>query len=357
MVGETDIKEVVWSEYQKYIPDNHFFYVRSCIRQTFNPGAEAALLKILKDKLSLDVFEDSRHTCCTGIGYHSDVIPLETIMTVIARQLSLMQESGYRNLLVSCVTSFGLYNEIIHTWQHFPDMLEQTRENLMKATGRTFELPDSVIHASDLIYRYRRELVPMLKYRLVGKKDGSPLRFVDHVGCHYAKIFPVKGVGGAEFPRVLSDLGSEWGARWIDYPERRHCCGFGFRHYLLKENRGYSVTHSRIKLESMSPFNPDFILTNCPGCNMFLDRWQYTLAEMEGVSYDTAGRGIPVLSFEELAALLLGFDPWEIGLQMHQVQVDQLMDKIGIAYDADKKYLGMNGRYIGKPDKPEVLIV
>lgn len=356
-MGELNNDVRIWSEYQKYIPDNHFFYVRSCIRQTFSPGAEAALLKILTETLNLDVCEDSRHTCCTGIGYHSDVIPLETIMTVIARQLSLMQERGYKNLLVSCVTSFGLYNEIIDTWHHFPEMLELTRENLMKSTGRTFELPNAVIHASDLVYKYRKELTPFLKYRLVNQKDGMPLKFIDHVGCHYAKIFPSKGIGGAEFPRVLSDLGSEWGARWMDYPERRHCCGFGFRHYLLKDNRGYSLTHSRIKLESMSPVNPDFILTNCPGCNMFLDRWQYTLAEMEGVTYDAAGRGIPVLSFEELTALLMGFNPWEIGLQMHQVQVDQLMNKIGIQYDRDKKYLGVGDKYLGEPQKPEVLIV
>src|SRR5690554_7917371 len=116
----------------------------------------------------------------------------------------------------------------------------------------------------------------------------------------------------------------------VDYPERRHCCGFGFRHYMLQENRGYSLSNSRIKFESMEAFAPDLILTNCPGCNMFLDRWQYTLAEMSGKTYDREGKGIPVLSHEELAALMLGRDPWTLGLQMHQVQLEPLLDKIGI---------------------------
>lgn len=345
-----------WRDYQKDIPDGPFFYVRSCIRQTFTPGAETMLLKILTDYLGLDVYEDPRHTCCSGIGYHTDVVPLETTMTIIARQLSLMQEDGYENLLVSCVTSFGLYNEVLDIWHHFPEKLEQTRRYLREATGRDFALPKAVIHTSDIVYKHRSRLAGMMKYRMVDRQSGRPLRMVDHVGCHYAKIFPAQGIGGAEFPQVLSGLAAPWGGISVDYSERRHCCGFGFRQYLLKDNRSYSVSHSKVKLESMAPHHPDLILTNCPGCCMFLDRWQYTIAEIEGRTYDDAGRGIPVLSYEELAALLLGENPWDIGLQMHQVQVESLMDKIGIEYDASQKYLGDRGQYIGCPQKPDVLL-
>lgn len=115
----------------------------------------------------------------------------------------------------------------------------------------------------------------------------------------------------------------------IDYPERRHCCGFGFRQYLVMANRGYSVANSKKKFESMQPYEPDFIVANCPGCAMFMDKWQYTISEMEGTTYDKDGYGIPVLTYEELTALVLGYDPWEIGLQMHQVSVEPLLDKMG----------------------------
>ena len=43
-------------------------------------------------------------------------------------------------------------------------------------------------------------------------------------------------------------------------------------------NRGYSVANSKKKFESMAPYKPDFILANCPGCAMFLDKWQYTIS-------------------------------------------------------------------------------
>ena len=100
-------KQKIWKDYQKEIADDKYFYVRSCIRQSFFPGSETALLDILRNKLGKDVYEDPRHTTCTGIGYHTEVVPFDTIMTVVARHLALMTEAGYENLLISCVTSFG----------------------------------------------------------------------------------------------------------------------------------------------------------------------------------------------------------------------------------------------------------
>ena len=82
---------------------------------------------------------------------------------------------------------------------------------------------------------------------------------------------------------------------------------------------------------------------------MFLDKWQYTIAEMEGVTYGAGGTGIPVLTYEEMAGLVLGYDPWELGMQMHQVDVEPLLDKLGVEYDPSAKFLGKNGKYIGRP--------
>lgn len=83
---------------------------------------------------------------------------------------------------------------------------------------------------------------------------------------------------------------------------------------------------------------------------MFLDKWQYTIAEMEGTTYGVGGAGIPVLTYEEMAGLVLGYDPWELGMQMHQVDVEPLLDKMGIEYDPSAKYLGRNGKYLSRPE-------
>lgn len=175
---------------------------------------------------------------------------------------------------------------------------------------------------------------------------------VEHIGCHYAKIFPKSGIGGSEFPYVLAGMVESWGGECVDYPERRHCCGFGFRNYLVQANRGYSIANSHKKLESMAPYKPDFIVANCPGCAMFLDKWQYAIAEMEGTTYGENGHGIPVLTYEEMAGLVLGYDPWVLGMQMHQVDVEPLLDKMGVEYDPAAKYLGRNGNISVNPRRP-----
>ena len=347
-----DGKRQIWKDYQKEIPDDKYFYARSCIRQNFFPASEVMFLKILRDELGRDIYENEYHTTCSGIGYHCDVVPIETTMTVIARQFALMTEAGYRNYAASCITSFGLYVEIIETWKHFPDVLAKIRRNLKEATGREFEIPEHVCHASDIIYKVRHDIAAKGKYRLVNRQTDKPLKVVEHRGCHYSKMYTNKGVGGAEYPYVLAGMIDAWGGEVVDYPERRHCCGFGFRQYFVKANRGYSIANTHKKFESMEPFKPDMIITNCPGCPYFLDRWQYAIAEMEEKTYGEDGHGVPVFTYEEVASLVLGYNPWDIGLQVHQVAVEPLLDKIGIPYDPDKKYKGFNGEDLGVPEKP-----
>ena len=301
------MKRASWKEYQKQIAEDNYYYGRSCIRQNFFPGSEKLFIDMLHNDLGKDLLDDPMHSSCTGIGYHSDIVPLETIMTVVARQFALMTEAGYENFVTSCITSFGV------------------------------------------VFHFREQIAARARHKLVNVQTGEPLRVVEHIGCHYAKIFPKSGIGGSEFPYVLAGMVESWGGECVDYPERRHCCGFGFRNYLVQANRGYSIANSHKKLESMAPYKPDFIVANCPGCAMFLDKWQYAIAEMEGTTYGENGHGIPVLTYEEMAGLVLGYDPWVLGMQMHQVDVEPLLDKMGVEYDPAAKYLGRNGKYIGKP--------
>ena len=52
-----------WNEYQKEIADDHYFYERSCIRQTFFPGSEAAFLRMMREVLHKDIYdEENAHT-------------------------------------------------------------------------------------------------------------------------------------------------------------------------------------------------------------------------------------------------------------------------------------------------------
>jgi len=239
-------------------------------------------------------------------------------------------------MFTACVSSFAIHTECLEMYEHEPGLHERVDRWLQQACGRRLQIPKHVVHASDIVYRYRNDLAHKLRYRLLDHETGRRLRVVDHVGCHYAKVFPDKAIGGAESCDVLAGLIRAWGGETVDYPERRHCCGMGFRQCAIRPNRGYTMACVLKKLDSMEPWQPDAILTNCPGCNLFLDKEQWAIQQMTGKTFD-----IPTLSYTELAGLLLGWDPYDVvGIQAHTVPVEPLLDKMGIVYDKSKEWLG-----------------
>ena len=323
----------------KEIPENDYFLTPSCILGVFNPASEVLISRIY-DLLGLrwqaaGDRPESQCTCCTGFSSHGDVVAIESTLLVAARIWSIAAELGIENITTACVTSYAIHSECLEMYKHEPGLEERVDRWLQQACGRRLQFPKHVVHASDILYRYRDVLAEKFQHRLVEQGTGRPLRVVDHVGCHYAKVFPEKSIGGADGCDVLAAMIRAWGGQTVDYPERRHCCGMGFRQCAIRPNRGYTMACVLKKLESMEPWKPELILTNCPGCNVFLDKEQWAILEMTGKEYN-----IPTLSYTELAGLLLGWDPYDlVGIQSHTVPVEPLLDKIGIPYDSSRQWL------------------
>lgn len=322
----------------KEIPENDFFLTPSCILGAINPGTEVLISRIydllgLRWKAASDR-PDSQCTCCTGILSHGDIMSMESTLLVVARLWSIAAELGFENITTACVTSFAIHSECLEMYEHEPGLHERVDRWLQQACGRRLQIPKHVVHASDIVYRYRDALAQKLRHRLVDHRTGRPLHIVDHVGCHYAKVFPERAIGGAESCDVLTGVIRAWGGETVDYPERRHCCGMGFRQCMIRPNRGYTMACVLKKLDSMEPWAPDAIITNCPGCNVMLDKEQWAIEQMSGRTFN-----IPTLSYTELAGLLLGWDPYEVvGIQAHTVPVEPLLAKLGIPYEQSKEW-------------------
>lgn len=340
-------RESLWKRYIKDIPDEGYFLTLSCILGAFYPGSESMIPKVY-DLLGLNwgtsPRPESGWTCCSGIAYHGDIMPIEGTLLTVARLWSIAQEIGVDTITMSCVTSFGIHCECKDLYEQEPGLKEKIDRLLKQSCGREFEIPRHILHISDVYYHYRDQLRDnFMKFQLIDKKTGRPLNVVDHVGCHYSKLFPEEhSLGGSEYCEVLSGMGTAWGGREIDYPERRHCCGMGFRQCMISPNRGSTFASVRKKMKSMSPFQPDLIITNCPGCQVFIDKEQWAIHEITGEKYF-----IPVLTYQEVAGLLMEWDPYEVvGIQFHTVPVEPLLDKIGIPYNPSESWLGANNRQL-----------
>lgn len=320
------------------VPADDLLLTPSCILGAANPATEILITKIY-DLLGLNwrmpFTEGAACTCCSGILAHGDVITFESTLLVVARLWSIAAELGLGNVSTACVTSFGLHHECLEML-HQEEGLDRRLDGwLRQVCGKPLTIPDRVVHASDVVWRHRHALGERMPHRLVDHRTGRKLRVVDHVGCHYAKLFPEKALGGADRCEVLTGMIEAWGGATVDYPERTHCCGMGFRQSMLRPNRGYTMACVLRKLESMEPFQPDLILTNCPGCNVFLDKEQWAAQALTGKRWD-----IPTLSYAELSGLLLGWDPYDVvGIQAHTTKVEPLLEQIGISYDPERARL------------------
>ena len=329
-------RKKLWQKYSKDIPDNDYFLTFSCILSSFYPASEVMVTKVydLLDvnwKMTND--SNSGWSCCTGIGYHGDIMPLESTLLTVARLWSLAQNASAGVITPTCVTSFGIHCECKEFLEHDPELRKRIALLLEQTCGRKLYIPEHIVHTSDVYYRHREQIKKHFKHSLTEIKTGRPLKVVDHIGCHYSKLFPNRHAhGGSEYCEVLAGMVRSWGAENIDYPERRHCCGMGFRQCMIPPNRGATLSNVYKKIKSMAPFEPDLIVTNCPGCQVFLDKEQWAIYESTGEEYF-----IPVLTYQELAGLLLGWDPYDVvGIDSHTVPVEPLLDKIGIAYEKEK---------------------
>lgn len=299
----------------KTVPEDRYYLFKSCVTCSLYPGIEKSI-RFVMDRLDAHYTDDPRHSSCTGFGYHAGVVPLMTNLSLNARNFSLAASSDNENIVCTCPTSYGNLKECKEMLSSDPEKRDHVTE-VLRSVGRRYDMSPQVYHASEVFLARLDDIKRLALYSFKG------IRAVTHHGCHYSKIF-YRDVSSGSFerPMVLDDIATGLGCEVADYEERSLCCGMGFHYTLL--DREYPRTILRRKFASIQKAKPDVIITQCPGCTFNLDYYQETVAKQAGMP------DVPVLYFSELAALALGADPYEIGLDMHAVPVEPLLEKAGI---------------------------
>ena len=67
---------------------------RSCLVSTEYPGCEAAT-KWLFERFGIEYTVAPEQTCCTGLGYYSEIVPVATSVALAARNACVAVESGH----------------------------------------------------------------------------------------------------------------------------------------------------------------------------------------------------------------------------------------------------------------------
>jgi len=107
-----------------------------------------------------------------------------------------MTEAGLENIAISCVTSFGIYTEILETWQHFPEQLEKTREFLSKYKNKIL-----IAHSKSSSTDECNIIIPCATY---AESEGTVINAEGRMQRYFSVIPPSKEIRQSWL--VLSDI-------------------------------------------------------------------------------------------------------------------------------------------------------
>jgi heterodisulfide reductase subunit B len=298
------------------IPLNNYYIFKSCIAGSIYPGIEIAVKYIL-DKINADHSDDSGQSSCTGFGFFKGVVPIETNLTLNARNLSLAAKNDNKNVVCICPTS---YNNLKHTKKLISKekKVQKQIKGIFKDLGLKYDYSPEVSHISDVLLAKLDKISKKATHSLSG------IKAITHHGCHYSKFFfNDVSSGNFENPKVLDDILKKFGCEVLDYSEKFLCCGGGLHNSLY--NLDYPREVLMKKLKSIYLVKPDVIITQCPGCTFNLEYYQESISKELG-----SAERVPVLYISEMIALLLGEDPQNIGIDMHVVPVEPFLEKLGM---------------------------
>lgn len=307
----------------KDVPTSGLYLFKSCLVSTEYPGVESSL-RFIFDRLGIDYISDPRQSCCSGLGYYFDVFDHLSTVAVAARNLSLAQELGYRNIVTLCATCYAINKNSLHSLRENPELASQI-SGILDKIGLSY--PDkmnenNIFHEVDILAALKNKIASMMMI------DFSGLRFASHHACHYTKVFREDALTDPNRPDLIDSIAKITGALPVEYAEKAMTCGAGFRQRHCNKDLSLSVTLE--KLRSLKAEGVEVLFHMCPNCQIQFDRYHPVIERLTGERF-----GICHLQIPQFIALSMGADPYTVvGIQTHSVPIEPLLKRFGIKVKA-----------------------
>ena len=297
---------------------------RSCLISTEYPGCEAAT-KWLFDRFEIDYVVNPDQTCCTGLGYYSELVPVATSVAMAARNACVAVEADHPVMSYLCSTCYAI-NKKARNILEVPKYREETNKVLAKIGRQYDDRVASAIehsHTMEVLWSAHESIPALITRRLDGIKVAT------HPACHYCKVFPDEVVGDAENFMIPEDLLEATGVIKTGlWNEKTTHCGAGFRQRFVNPSIAMAVT--REKLRRLAQERVDVCVHMCPNCAIQFDRHHSIIEESSHEQYPFVH-----LHVQQLLALALGADPdKDCGLGSHSQDVEPLLERIGVRHAA-----------------------
>ncbi len=270
------------------------------------PNYEASML-LVAERLGLELKYLEDVACCgspnlRAMDYWGWVI-------VNARTLAVADKLGH-DTVTPCNGCFGSLKDVYHLLKHDTKYRERVNAELeqdnLEFTGisrpRHFI---EILHTDVGVDTIRKKITKPL--------DGVGIAI--HYGCHLLRPNDVTDFS----PMILDELVEVTGAKVIEYPLWKQCCGAT----VLPVDEDLAIRLAHDKLKSMKEAGAIFALVVCPACCNQLDLQQLGMKESYGEEFH-----LPVLFYPQILGLAMGLDENEVGLGMNRVPAAPILQHI-----------------------------
>ncbi len=288
-----------------------FAYWPGCVSRGFTPELHGSMA-LVAEKLGIELVELDRASCC-GAGVINEHNP-ELVDTLNARTFALAQQQGLQMVNI-CSTCQGSMSECQQRLDADSAYRSHINEQLAPE-GLTYE--PGLSNKNFLWVLVEDYGLDKLSDQIVRPLD--ELRVGPFYGCYIAR--PASRLGFDQRPEreyYLERLVEMLGGSSVDYEGARKCCGFP----VITMNRKTSLTQAAQHIGDAQDAEADCLVTPCPLCHLNLDLQQPEAAKEVGRELD-----LPILHLPQLVGLALGFEPKELGMNMHIIKTSAVEKRL-----------------------------
>lgn len=285
-----------------------FGYYPGCSLESTAREYEKSLKKAFSF-LGIQTEELEDWTCC---GTSSRISPDALTGDLLSlRNLVSAEKKGFTNLLVPCAACFSRLKTASYNYNKQNELKIAAKEIFGSDYKNSIEIinPLGVLSAPEALKKIREKV----------KKDIGFVRVVPYYGCLLTRPPKIMNFDSAENPVSMDDVLDAAGVQVIDWSYKTECCGASF-----------SLTRTDIVLELSAKIlkeakkaGADAVAVACPLCHANLDMRQ---AEIEKKSNEKIE--LPILYYSQILGMAFGASPDELGLSMHMVSVEKLLERV-----------------------------
>lgn len=264
--------------------------------------------------LNVELMDLNGTSCCGDpIKSVNDI----TVAYLSARTLALANETGLTDLLVPCNRCHLTLSEAKYRLENDPPTRNKI-QTLLDEEGLKFSGSPRIWHTIDLLH----DKVKPEKIKEKIKTPLSGLKIATHPGCQILRPSEIERVDCPETPKKLDELVRILGAETIDYSEKMDCCGSA----LLSTHQDAALSLAGTKIKALQDYGVDALVVSCPECHLMYDHKQEAAAATVGGKLR-----LPVFYYTQLLGIALGIEKGELGLNLNQSPVEELLAKRNVA--------------------------